>query len=95
MLEITLSFMREHDDREWNETFNHMFRNDNEALGPVLEKMEMFLKQMGFVTDGKRLELVPADRSNDLLFDLADTEINIDMSDISTDADVITLTRRQ
>ena len=95
MLEITLSFMREHDDREWNETFNHMFRNDNEALGPVLEKMEMFLKQMGFVTDGKRLELVPADRSNDLLFNLTDTEINIDMSDISTDADVITLTRRQ
>ena len=95
MLEITLSFMREHDDREWNETFNHMFRNDNEALGPVLEKMEMFLKQMGFVTDGKRLELVSADRSNDLLFNLTDTEINIDMSDISTDADVITLTRRQ
>lgn len=60
MLEITLAFFREtEDDSQCSETFNHMFRNDDEALYPVLEKMEMFLKQMGFVLDGKRLELIP------------------------------------
>lgn len=87
MLEITLGFMREHDDREWNETFNHMFRNDGEALGPVLEKMEMFLNQMGFVTDGKRLELVPQNKKEEELY----TTINL--SEYATDSDVISFTR--
>lgn len=60
MLEVTLAFSREmEEDREWSETFNHMFRADDEALYPILEKMEMFLTQMGFVLDGKRLELIP------------------------------------
>ena len=70
MLEITLGFVREEEANGWNETFNHMFKNDDESLGPVLEKMEMFLKQMGFVVDGKRLELVHADDA--VNFDLSD-----------------------
>jgi hypothetical protein len=68
MLEITLSFVRDDEANGWNETFNHMFKNDDEALGPVLEKMETFLKQMGFVIDGKRLELV----REDVNFDVTD-----------------------
>ncbi len=65
MLEITLSFMREHDDNNWNETFSNMFRNDEESLDPILEKMEMFLHQMGFSTEGRRLELVSDSVSSD------------------------------
>ena len=59
MLRVNLGFFREYDDTEnLNEDYNHSFRNDDESLGVMLEKLEMFLKQMGFVLDGKRLELV-------------------------------------
>lgn len=53
--ELTLSFTRKTAENEW-EDFHHSFTSD-ESLGPVLEKMEMFLRQMGFVIDGQRLQL--------------------------------------
>jgi len=48
-LEITLSFTRKTNDEEW-ESFNNSFTSD-ESLGPILEKIELFLSEMGFVTD--------------------------------------------
>lgn len=55
-LELTLSFTRKTSENEW-EDFHHSFTS-NESLEPILEKMEMFLRQLGFVIDGQRLELV-------------------------------------
>lgn len=54
-LEITLSFTRKTGESEW-EDFHHSFTSD-ESLEPILEKMEMFLQQLGFVVDGRRLTL--------------------------------------
>lgn len=52
-LEITLSFTRKTGESEW-EDFHHSFTSD-ESLGPIVEKMELFLNQMGFPMDGRRL----------------------------------------
>lgn len=52
-LEITLSFTRKTGESEW-EDFHHSFTSD-ESLYPIIEKMEMFLNQMGFPMDGRQL----------------------------------------
>lgn len=52
-LEITLSFTRKTGESEW-EDFHHSFTSD-ESLYPIIEKMEMFLNQMGFPMEGRQL----------------------------------------
>lgn len=53
VLEITLSFTRKTAENEW-EDFHHSFTS-NESLDPILDKLEMFLNQMGFPMDGRQL----------------------------------------
>lgn len=65
-LRITLNFERGNDERT-QEEFSHTFVSD-ESLGPVLEKLEMFLQQMGFVIDGKELHLARKESSSDYIF---------------------------
>lgn len=56
ILEVTLAFSRKNAEDDW-EDFSNSFTSD-ESLGPILEKMELFLQQIGFVTDGKMLDLI-------------------------------------
>jgi len=55
VLEITLSFTRKTSENEW-EDFHHSFTS-NESLNPILDKLEMFLNQLGFPMDGRQLTL--------------------------------------
>lgn len=52
--EITLSFTRKNKENEW-EDFHHSFTS-NESLNPILDKMELFLKEMGFEIEGLTLK---------------------------------------
>jgi len=56
-LNITLSFDRFNLEGDRDEQFSYTFTS-NESLGPILEKMEMFLASMGFVVEGRELQLV-------------------------------------
>ena len=59
-LQITLMFTRNTGVNK-SENFHHSFTSDD-SLDPILEKMELFLTQLGFVLDGRRLDLVDGTR---------------------------------